>query len=466
MSLNYKEIDCIVSEIDIVNSHLQKIKQPNFHTLYLEFYKPGGRFGINICLAPGKTRLHLVPGAPANEIKLQRFAQFMRSRIRGGRVCSMEQINSDRIVKMNITRAGEELVLWFRLWSGAANIIATDDKGIVLDAFYRRPGRGEVSGGTFNLPEPKPLTREFSIRELPGEGSFNEKICSFYETDEHTEDLVRFREKVLKKISADEAKAASTLKKLEKKASQYGQFESYKQTGDLLMSNIHLINKGDRWVKVYNYYEDNAEIEIELDQTLSPEKNAENYYNRYRKAKSGIEKVEQDIANHKLIIRNLQSDRERMEAEEDISILKEFLNSIPKQISKDIKERAPGLSYRSGPYTILVGRSAAENDKLLRNWVRGNDVWLHTRDYPGGYVFIKTIKGKSVPLENLLDAGNLALFYSKGRNSGRGELYYTQVKYLRRAKDGPRGLVLPTQEKNLTITLEQQRLNRMMGVED
>ncbi len=72
---------------------------------------------------------------------------------------------------------------------------------------------------------------------------------------------------------------------------------------------------------------------------------------------------------------------------------------------------------------------------------------LHTRDYPGGYVFIRNQPGKSVPLEVLLDAGNLALFYSKARQSGKGDLYYTQVKYLRRAKDGPTGLVLPTQEK-------------------
>ena len=465
MSLNYKEIDAVLSEIDIENSHLQKIKQPNFHTLYLEFYKPGGRFGLTICLAPGKTRLHLAESAPANEIKLQRFAQFMRSRIRGGRVISMEQLSSDRIVRLEILRADETLILWIRLWSGAANIIASDAEGNVLDAFYRRPNRGEVSGGLFTLPESKKSAREFKIRELPGNGSFNEKIRTLYESSDYEEELARLREKALKKVSADEAKAVSTLKKLEKKVSQYEQYETYKQTGDLLMSNLHLIKRGDKWVKVSNYYGDNSEIEIELDPTLSAEKNAENYYTRYRKAKSGVEKVEQDIQNHRLIIKNLKDDYARISTEEDLAVLKDFLDSIPKQVSKDIKERAPGLNYRSGPYTILVGRSSTENDRLLRNWVRGNDIWLHTRDYPGGYVFIKTIKGKSVPLENLLDAGNLALFYSKGRNSGRGELYYTQVKYLRRAKDGPKGLVLPTQEKNLSVILDQARLDRMMGIE-
>jgi predicted ribosome quality control (RQC) complex YloA/Tae2 family protein len=64
-------------------------------------------------------------------------------------------------------------------------------------------------------------------------------------------------------------------------------------------------------------------------------------------------------------------------------------------------------------------------------------------------------------LDILLDAGNLALFYSKGRNAGEGDLFYTQVKYLRRVKNGPKGLVIPTQEKNLHIKLDEPRLKEL-----
>ena len=78
-------------------------------------------------------------------------------------------------------------------------------------------------------------------------------------------------------------------------------------------------------------------------------------------------------------------------------------------------------------------------------------------------MFIRSLPGKSIPLDVLLDAGNLALFYSKGKANGRGELYYTRVKYLRRAKDGPLGLVLPTQEKNLSVILDKTRLTRLQN---
>ena len=133
-------------------------------------------------------------------------------------------------------------------------------------------------------------------------------------------------------------------------------------------------------------------------------------------------------------------------------------DSTPKQ---KIKKSHPGLEYEIAGWLIYVGRDANENDELLRHHVRGEDLWLHVRDFPGGYVFIKARKGKTVPLDVLLDAGNLAVYYSKARNNGGAtDLYYTHVKYLRRAKNGPKGLVIPTQEKNLCITPDRERLRR------
>jgi len=93
-------------------------------------------------------------------------------------------------------------------------------------------------------------------------------------------------------------------------------------------------------------------------------------------------------------------------------------------------------------------------------------MWLHARDYHGSYVFIKQRSGKTVPLDILLDAGTLAVFYSKGRNNREADLFYTQVKYLRRAKNGPggkalKGLVIPTQEKNLHVKLDDARLRTL-----
>ena len=140
----------------------------------------------------------------------------------------------------------------------------------------------------------------------------------------------------------------------------------------------------------------------------------------------------------------------------------DHLRGLVKKTSKDRQKKTlPGLVFNSAQYQFIVGRTSSENDNLLRKHVKGNDYWFHSRDYPGAYVFIRSAKGKSIPLDAMLDAGNLAIYYSKGRNSGQGDIYYTQIKHLRRVKGGKTGLVIPTSEKNLFIKLDSKRLARL-----
>ena len=99
---------------------------------------------------------------------------------------------------------------------------------------------------------------------------------------------------------------------------------------------------------------------------------------------------------------------------------------------------------------------------MLRHEAKGNDTWLHTRDVPGGFVFIKSqgIK-KSIPQNVLIAAANLAVVYSKARKMKEADLYKTNVKYLRRAKDGPLGTVLPHHEKNIFIKLDSSIIENL-----
>src|SRR5262249_50093314 len=78
-------------------------------------------------------------------------------------------------------------------------------------------------------------------------------------------------------------------------------------------------------------------------------------------------------------------------ADADAAELRTFLDKhrvVRSGPAKDGEAR-PGLEFVSGPFTLWVGRNAKENDELLRRYVRGNDLWLHTRDVPGGYVFVR-----------------------------------------------------------------------------
>lgn len=480
MSLNWKEIDLILDELQLENSSIQKIRQPDFKTLILDLYAPGKRQSLFISLAQGKTRLHRLTMPIQNQVPLQRFAQFLRSRVKGGKITAAEQITGERIVSLTIQRAGELTYLYLRMWGGAANIIATDSDHGILDAFYRRPKRNEVSGQYFNPYELIAATkdgpgersdkgREFTVREHPDSMSFNVFIEQEYFTREIEQELESLAQRAEALLSKQLSNIDSKMEELRNKRYAGDELAGLKQTGDLIMANLHQIETGTEWLRLNDFYHDNAPVEIEMNPKLSPQQNGEAYYEKYRKAKRQQAHIEEEIENLEQSRRQLQNRAERMfrveDPEERLPALHEFIEQYSPKKGAKPASTTPGLRFQSGPFTILVGRTAKENDELLRRYVRGNDYWLHTRDYPSGYVFIKYISGKTIPLETLLDAGNLALHYSKGRSAGKAELYYTQVKYLRRAKDGKQGLVIPTHEKNLSIELDEARIQRLLKMD-
>ncbi|MFP4204572.1 MAG: Rqc2 family fibronectin-binding protein [Spirochaetota bacterium] len=474
MSLNWREIDLVLSELDLPDCHVQRIRQPDFRTFVFELYRPGERFNLLVSLEQGATRIHRISRRPGKSAKLQRFEQLLRSRAEGGRIVEARQIEGERIVKLSVDRAGERTVLWIRLWGGAANLIATDDDGTILDAAYRRPARGEVSGNHYDPEQETAVLSQdaeargqrlarFTVREHPEDRSFNEFLEETYGRREHEQRLEQLGNTARKRVETELRRARRSLAELERKQEEAEEHEHYRSYGDLIMSNLHRIAPGDRWVQVENYFRDNETTGIELDPELAPHENAERYYARYKKAKQTLERITDQLENQRRRVRRLEEQLAEIEQTDDPEALKELAQSLKPARKEAADDHMPGLQFESDGFRILVGRTAKENDELLRRHVRGNDYWLHTRDTPGGYVFIRTKPGKSVPLEVLLDAGNLAVWYSKARNAGEADLFYTQVKHLKRAKHGKTGLVIPTQEKNLGVRIEQERLDRLLG---
>lgn len=471
MSLNWREIDAVLEELSLPGSYIQKIRQPDYSSLVLDLYRKSGRLSLYIQLGQNQTRLHRLSKPVISTIKLQRFAQLLRRKIGGGRIIETRQIGGDRIVRIGVTKASADTSLWIRLWSNAANIVLTETDGTIIDSFYRRPKRGEISGGRY-LPEDPPdaldmqKKKTYVIREFPGEGDLNERIERIYSNKSEDQTRAKIKRGITKLLNQEESRVTAALENATARADSVEVIQRQKMIGDILMSNLHRMKKGSKWIDAENYYEDNKTITIELNPELSPEGNAKAYYQKAQKRKRRAELSGDEIENLQHTLGELEKKRSIADTE-DLDILKNVYAKLVDQqkIKKNDLDGAdiPGLRYESGPFTILVGRTARENDALLRNHVRGNDYWLHARDYPGAYVFIRAIRGKSVPLEVLLDAGSLAIHYSKGRSGGHGDLFYTQVKYLRRAKGSKLGLVIPTQEKNLSVRVDETRLSKLLG---
>ncbi len=373
----------------------------------------------------------------------------------------------------------ENYLLYIKLWNNAANVILCDQNNVILEPMFRRPERKELKGEVYCLPEVDEEKRheaeiKFPVREwqeatsqstsspatsTPAFATFNEYIDWWY--SEHADSLSReaLLEKAEKWYNINHSKRQNALENLLQKQESFKNAEQLKHQGDLILSFGYLLDGSSRFLECEDY-ETGEKVRLLIDPKKSAQENAAEYYKNYKKAVRGADELLSDIEAARKNIEKLDAQYEAIKKEQNPIKIEQLLrrDSTPKQQQK---KTHPGLDYNINGWQLYVGRDANENDDLLRHYVRGDDMWLHVRDFPGGYVFIKAQKGKTVPLDILLDAGNLAVYYSKARNNTKVDLYYTHVKYLRRAKNGPKGLVLPTQEKNLCISPDKKRLNRL-----
>jgi predicted ribosome quality control (RQC) complex YloA/Tae2 family protein len=490
VSLNCNEINLVLTELNLEGAFIQDIIQPGYDTLALYTYKEGTAKTLLICTAQNSVRINETRRKITKNPKPLRFMEFLKSKIKGCRINSCAQIGLERVIKMELSHSDEERFnMYIRLWNNAANVILCDENDFVLDSMFRRPERYEMKGETFIPPavieeKLKDAEERFPIREwnngalrgVPAErvasnevraqgetspsfNTFNAYIDWWY--SEHADNLSResLLEKAEKWYEGVKSKRQNALNNLLNKQEEFKNAPQLKHQGDLIMSFGHLIQPDSKYLECEDY-ESGKTVRLLIDPKKSAQENAAEYYKNYKKAVSGAEELEHDIQIARLQLEKLEKQYADILAEKNPVKIEQMLRRDSTPVQKQ-KKSHPGLDYTVNGWLIYVGRDANENDELLRHHVRGEDLWLHVRDFAGGYVFIKAQKNKTVPLDILLDAANLAVYYSKARTNTKVDLYYTHVKYLRRAKNGPKGLVIPTQEKNLCVTPDKARLSRL-----
>lgn len=465
IALNYNEIALILDEASLAGSKIQGVVQNSFHSLIWELYNHDrGRFLFYTEVGTPEARLHLIsnPSGFGKIKKLQRFVQFARKNIEGSVIRKCYQAPFDRMVIWELNNHGRDLKIYIRLYSGpGANIIVTDSENRILDLLLRRPQRNENTGEILRTVEREKPEKDYPVREYTG--SFNLAIENEGRAESRQISSVLLRAQVEKKREKDLSRLNASISSLKKTISANSGYEELKYEADMLSSHSYMVKKGEESLSIVDY-STNKTLTLSLDRKLSPGENVSAYYERYHKAKGAYENAVGELERLQAEMKALEDRYEKLltvtdDEEADIRRLKNYLEKAVAPVQKD---EGPGIRCTSSGFLIIAGRNAKENDELLRHYAKASDMWFHTRDYPGGYVFVRGKKDKSIPLDVMLDAANLAVLFSKGRNSGSVDLYYTQVKYLRRAKNGKTGLVLPTQEKNLTIKPDKIRIERLL----
>ena len=271
---------------------------------------------------------------------------------------------------------------------------------------------------------------------------------------------------LIRKVDNEIKRNQTKLAKREKTLQDSENAEEFRRDGELLTTFMTQVPRGAESVELQNYYEENVPIVIKLNPALTPNQNAQKYFQKYQKLKNAVKLIYNQIAEAKDEIAYLESVLAQLEiaGPMDIEVIKEELVAsgyLKRKRSKKNRKQAPSKPERfiaSDGTEILVGKNNLQNDQLTLKQARKTDIWLHAKNIPGSHVIVKSNDPSE---ETLLEAAELAAYFSKFRQSAQVPVDYVAVKHVHKPNGAKPGFVIYENQKTLFVTPEESLVEKL-----
>ncbi len=278
-----------------------------------------------------------------------------------------------------------------------------------------------------------------------GDNPFLRCWKEFYVETTEKQAIQKLKSKVLKPLIERETKLRKKCDEVKNIAGTLDKAERLRKIAELLKYNLDKA-KGKRSIKVKDY-ETGRDITINLDSSVSPSRNVEKLFTRYKKLKRKAEFLRKLSKDLKIELERVRALRKAIESSNDVSWLKGLVSN-PKQKLK-VKKNFKTFTLSSGK-KVIVGKSSKENELLWRSsnpW----DIWLHVKDIPGSHVILKLGKNELPDKADITQAAALAAHFSKARNDTKALVSFTKVKNLSKPPNTPAGFVTFKNEKVICV---------------
>jgi predicted ribosome quality control (RQC) complex YloA/Tae2 family protein len=293
--------------------------------------------------------------------------------------------------------------------------------------------------------------------------SVSEAIQTYRANLYHEKSILQEKEDIVRVLEREREHIEHTLHKITEEVEKQNRAEQYELFGKLLISQLHLLKKGETTAVVEDFVNgSNALVEIPLDQHLTPAKNAEHYFEKADKSRHAIEEQHHRIVELTQRQKSISLLLDRMEhistsedlkhfAEENRTALFQFGLKTEKsgQIKKE--EQLPFRVFTvAGGFQVWAGKSGENNDLLSTRHTAKNDLWFHARGVGGSHVVLKIGTGKGeVSKQAIEQAAGIAAYYSKMKKSKLVPVTMCEGKYVRKPKGVPAGTVTVEREKTI-----------------
>ncbi len=262
------------------------------------------------------------------------------------------------------------------------------------------------------------------------------------------EDIVRFLKRTIEQKEGTVAQLSQAEKSLERA-------DRYEKYGHLLMAHAHeSISPGTEEITIKDFYEDDDEITIPLQEGRGIAKNAEYYYEKAKDARKSYENAQKRLPVEKEKLETVQKLLEEIDQIERLPDLNSWIKDHKKKLqqigfgdSDDKQAKSPYRKFKVGKYEVWIGKNAKSNDQLTSR-AHKEDIWLHARGVGGSHVVIRMGNQKDYPPKSvILKAAGFAAYYSKAQGMKTAPVMYTKRKYVRKPTGAAPGAVVVEREE-------------------
>jgi predicted ribosome quality control (RQC) complex YloA/Tae2 family protein len=470
--MNESTLEIICSEItgSLQGKRLGKIFPLSRFETAIDFRLPDSRY-LFISVEPSAPRIYLITRRMRD---LERssgnpspFLLSLKKRLSGATLDGVEKVPGERVLRFAFSGRDEmgnvgRHSLIVQITGRSANLFLLDGDGVIIDSLRETHGQGQETGHKYATPSREGDTRRKEQNELfPQEGfdTLSEALDSYHLEKEAEKRFQGEAQGARNKIKQELSRNEKLSEKLRGDLSGHGDPEKWKRSGDLLLANVTTARRDREKIYVTDYYDENMpEIAIEADINQTVSEAAEKFFKLYTKARNARVEIAKRLRIVEAEIGRLKLKKERIEAAiagRDETALDEFLAPKAKAPVRDKKKNRDFTGARrfvsSEGFEILVGKGAKDNDFLTFRVAKSLDLWMHAADYPGSHVVVKNPSRQEIPPRTLLEAAQVAAFYSQAREQPKAAVHYTQKKFVNKPKGAVLGLVSLSSFKTILV---------------
>lgn len=294
-------------------------------------------------------------------------------------------------------------------------------------------------------------------------------LDDFYSKKEKEESISIYRNHLLKLVLTALKKISKKLTNINSKLKECDSMDQYRIYGELITSNLYHIdgNQNQSSITLENYYDNNNELIIPLDSSISISYNAKKFFKKYHKLKNTLEIVSSQKTEAEKEIDYLESIVYELENATSINELDEIYQEICENGIFKTKEKAQikknkgnkrnvhneyePIVYTIDGFAFYVGKNNKQNDYITTKLGKNEDYWFHTKEIRGSHCLLKC-NGHIVKESTLLACSQIAAFHSKAKLSSNVPVDYCFIKHVKKPSGSKPGMVIYTNYKTLYVT--------------